>query len=177
MEIDLNKIAIHAKEKEDENWNFRTFLKGCDDKEIDSIVHELYQDVSSKIDCTVCANCCKTIQPILDKDDIAKLSKCINIAVTAFTEGFVTNDEEGKKVLNQIPCTFLNNNKCIHYSSRPKDCNSYPHLHKRGFTFRLFGVLDNYSICPIVFNVYELLKKNLNQKFENFIDEMGDYDY
>jgi len=30
MKTDLNKIRKLSKEKEDENWEFRSFLKGCD---------------------------------------------------------------------------------------------------------------------------------------------------
>ncbi len=177
MEIDINKIAILAKEREDENWDFRTFLKGQDDEEIDSIVYGIYQDVSSKIDCTACGNCCKIIQPILDKDDITKLSKFLKTDVTKFKEDYVTKDEDGENVLNQVPCPFLYNNKCTHYDSRPKDCKSYPHLHKKEFVFRLFGVIDNYSICPIVFNVYEFLKNNLHDNFKDFVEDMEEYDY
>jgi Fe-S-cluster containining protein len=61
-------------------------------------------------------------------------------------------------ILKGKPCKFLRNKKCTIYSSRPFDCRSYPHLHKKDFTFRLFAVLNNYSVCPIVFNVYEELK-------------------
>ena len=49
----------------------------------------------------------------------------------------------------------------IVYAHRPKDCHSYPHLHKKEFVFRLWGVVENCSICPIVFNVYEQLKDEL----------------
>ncbi|MFH1965187.1 MAG: hypothetical protein ABIJ42_06545, partial [Acidobacteriota bacterium] len=47
------------------------------------------------------------------------------------------------------------------YSARPEDCRSYPHLHKKKFVFRVSGVFSNCSRCPIVYNVYELLKDEL----------------
>ena len=37
----------------------------------------------------------------------------------------------------------------------------FPHLHKEEFIFRLWGVVENCPICPIVFNVYEQLKDEL----------------
>lgn len=39
METDLNKIKKLSKKKEDENWDFRSFLKGCNipSEEIDVI--------------------------------------------------------------------------------------------------------------------------------------------
>jgi hypothetical protein len=53
-----------APKKENENWKFRTFIKGYENTEkLDSIVHRLNKEISSKIDCTTCANCCKAIQP------------------------------------------------------------------------------------------------------------------
>jgi len=45
MEIDLIKIENLAKEREGENWNFRTFLKGNDINDLDTIVHKLFKRV------------------------------------------------------------------------------------------------------------------------------------
>jgi Fe-S-cluster containining protein len=73
----------------------------------------------------------------------------------------VSEEEANKYEFRSIPCPFLKDNKCINYEYRPKDCQSYPHLQKEDFVFRLWGVIDNYSICPIVFNVFEILKKEL----------------
>ena len=88
METDLNKIASLSKFNQDENWEFRTFLKGFDAKEIDSIVHEIYQQVSSKIDCISCGNCCKIIQPVLNDKDIDQLSKSLKVKMKLITKEF-----------------------------------------------------------------------------------------
>jgi Fe-S-cluster containining protein len=58
----------------------------------------------------------------------------------------------------------LDQNQCRVYEHRPKACRSYPHLHKKDFVSRLVGVLWNYSICPMVFNVFERLKDELRHK-------------
>lgn len=63
----------------------------------------------------------------------------------------------------EMPCPFLLNNRCSNYQNRPGQCRAYPYLHKKDFTSRLLGVIDNYSICPIVFNVLELLKSNFRR--------------
>jgi len=164
METDLTKIRRLSKEKADENWNFRTFLKGYDIEHLDVIVHELFEKVSEAIDCTTCGNCCKEMQPILKEKDINKLSKNLNIKPDQFITQYVDKKEDGKSRLNQLPCPFLNENKCTQYASRPADCVSYPHLHKKDFVFRLIGVVNNYSICPIVFNVYEALKSKFKSE-------------
>ena len=175
METDINKIRKLSKENEDENWEFRSFLKGCDisEEKIDLIVHELYQKVSSEIDCRTCANCCKEVQPVLDQEDIERFSKCLGISGAQFKDLHLVKDEDpGKFVFDKKPCPFLKDNLCSHYNYRPKDCKSYPHLQKCGFVFRLFNVIGNCSICPIVFNVYEYLKDEL-QIYEDSNDFNG----
>jgi len=184
METDLNKIVSLSKFNQDENWEFRIFLKGFEVKEIDSIVHELNQKISSKIDCISCGNCCKKIQPTLSNKDIDQLSKSLKINTEAFKERYLEEDEGDEKIFKQIPCPFLNDNKCTQYETRPKDCVSFPHLHKNDFVFRLIGVIKNSSICPIVFNVYEELKKVLWEEWQDYLnddealedlDELDDY--
>lgn len=81
VEIDLEKIKIIGKQKEDENWRFRSYLKGLDieEEELDKIVHEINNNVTSQIDCTKCANCCKVVYPILDEEDVIKFSTKIKL--------------------------------------------------------------------------------------------------
>jgi len=177
MEIDLITIKNLSIAREDENWHFRTFLKNYDIKNLDSIVHVIFKQVSESIDCTSCGNCCKEMHPILKKKDINKLSKSLNITPDQFIAKYVTKDKDGKRILNQLPCPFLKDNKCTQYDSRPADCASYPHLHKKDFVFRLIGVVNNYSICPIVFNVYEALKSKFKSEFIDFQEDFADFDY
>lgn len=177
MESDLSKIKKLAKTREDENWEFRSFLKGYDAKNLDSIVLALTKKYTDSIDCTICGNCCREIHPILEENDIKMLSKSLNTSPITFQKEYVQKDEDGDKVFKKLPCPFLSDNKCLHYESRPGDCRSFPHIHKKDFTTRLIGVIHNYSICPIVFNVYEELKEILKDDFREFSEIYGDYDY
>ena len=167
MEIvtDLEYIKEKASEKEEENWEFRAFLKQLDmaPKEIDAYVHEINDEVTSQIDCTQCANCCKRIRPVLDKDDVSKFVLGLGNEVSEFREQYLSQDTENSTqyIFKELPCPFLVDNKCSNYDCRPKDCRSYPHLHKKNFTSRLWGVIENYGVCPIVFNVYERMKTEL----------------
>lgn len=166
IKTDIKKIKKISKKKERENWRFRSFLKGCDIEveEMDSIVHGLYDQVSSKIDCTACANCCREMSPCLEQEDIERLSRELGISPTNFTEQYLIEEDgnfsEGL-IFNKKPCPFLKGNLCSHYESRPEACRSFPHLNKEEFVFRLIGVVENYGICPIVFSVYEQLKAEL----------------
>jgi len=178
MEIDLKKIRMLSKKKRGENWEFRSFLKGYDItiEELDEIVHKFYEQVSSEIDCTVCANCCKQIRPILDQEDIEKLSGSTGISISQFKKQYLVEDENGEGCrFNTRPCPFLRNNLCTQYDRRPKDCHSFPHLHKPEFVFRLIDVIENCSICPIVFKVYGYLKAEIwhHGHFDDFKD--GDW--
>jgi len=165
-ETNLEFIKSMGEQKEEENWKFRAYLKGLNikSKELDKIVRTINDDVSSQIDCTKCGNCCKVIYPILDEKDAAAFSEGLNKSIEEFKSSFLVVDkEEGedKYKFNSLPCPFLKENKCTNYSHRPEDCRSFPHLQKENFVFRLMGVIEFYSICPIVFNVYEQLKKDL----------------
>jgi Fe-S-cluster containining protein len=165
MEINIVKIRKISEEKAEENWAFRAYLKECDmpPEEIDEIVHRLYKEISTKIDCKACANCCKEITPVLDDEDIEKLSGGLGISNAEFKEEYLAEDGDGFK-FEIKPCPFLKDNSCSVYAHRPKDCRSYPHLHKDGFVFRPMDVIANCSVCPIVFNVYEALKEELWHK-------------
>jgi uncharacterized protein len=181
METNLKKIEKTSKLKHEENWEFRSFLKIYDIslEELDSIVHELFDVVSSELDCTKCANCCKKVSPILNKNDIKKLSESVEISIPNFKKQFLKKEKEddGDYTFNRLPCPFLENNRCTQYKYRPNDCKSYPHLHKEEFVFRLIGVVNNYSICPIVFNVYELLKEKIwKNSIPNDFDDFFDFD-
>ncbi len=160
MITDLNKINRLSKKKEKENLKFRSYLKfAVNPKEIDRIVVKLFNEISSKIDCTQCANCCKKAGPVLTGDDIEKLSGFMKIEKYEFIKNYMKKDEDNDYLFKNLPCPLLNNNLCTCYSARPEECTSYPHLHKDDFIFRLYGVINNCSICPIVFNVFEKLKK------------------
>ena len=178
METNIVKIKKISEEKAEENWAFRAYLKECDisPREIDEVVHRLYKEISSKIDCMACANCCKEITPVLDAEDIEKLSEGSGRSNVEFKEEYLTEDEESNGFkFKTKPCPFLKDNLCSLYAYRPKDCRSYPHLHKDGFVFRLMDVIANCSVCPIVFNVYEALKEELWHKESLYFDDLDDW--
>ncbi|MEM7347964.1 MAG: YkgJ family cysteine cluster protein [Chloroflexota bacterium] len=166
IELDLNHIGWIALEKDNENVEFRTFLKTHDlsSQEIDLIAHRITDEVSAQIDCTECGNCCKQISPTLAQNDISNFASGIKMSVKKFQEIYLILDEDDSStyLFKQQPCPFLKDNLCINYDNRPADCQSYPHIDKENFVSRLWGVIDNYAICPIVFNVYEHLKIELS---------------
>jgi hypothetical protein len=162
IESSIERIRELAERRETSNWAFRCFLK-CSSlsiSRIDSKVRELYHEVSSQIDCTQCANCCRVVRPVLQAADVKRLARHQSQSVEEFRSRYLEADEEGEgEVFGVLPCPFLRASRCAVYDQRPRDCRSFPHLHKRQFVFRLNQAFSNCSICPIVFNVYEGLKR------------------
>jgi len=158
IEKDLKKIAMISEQLRDENFRFRRFIKErMDDRKLDLIVKDLYHKIASEIDCQACGNCCQVSFPTLTKTDVNRLAKALGLKSAQFQEQFIKL-EDGDMVLKAEPCPFLNDKRCSHYEARPTACKSYPHLHKSGFSQRSFFVLENFGVCPIVFNVVQRLK-------------------
>lgn len=127
---------------------------------IDSQVHDFHGEVFEKIDCLDCANCCKSISPIITDRDIDRIAKHLKMKPSAFVEEYLYLDEEQDYVYKQTPCPFLDaENYCIIYSVRPKACAEYPHTDRKKFTQILDLSLKNTRVCPAVFEVFEKLKK------------------
>ncbi len=120
IKTDLNEIKSIAELKEDENWEFRSFLKGFDRKKIDIIERKLYKDKSSKIDCKTCGNCCIEVLPVLNQKDIKRLSKGLDLSIHNFKDRYLIEEENSEGfTFNKKPCPFLDNNMCSQYQYRP----------------------------------------------------------
>ena len=164
IETDIERIKLLAEANEDENWRFRAYLKGSDlpIAALDRLVWRHLDEVAQQIDCCACANCCRVMSPQLSARDVKRLADHIGIQKAQLINDYLKpSDEKGKYALAQIPCRFLHGQRCGVYDVRPDDCRSFPHLQKREFRSRLMDVIENCSICPIVYNVFERLKLEL----------------
>lgn len=155
IEIDLSRIRQLSQEHADENWEFRSWLKRYAPDDINDLVKALSQKYFAIIDCTQCANCCRSLQMEFKKSELHAVAKTLGQSIEAFQKQFMS---EGKV---NPPCPMLNGKLCSIYENRPDVCRSYPHLEQPEFTSRLIGVIDNVAICPIAFNALEELKVKL----------------
>jgi Fe-S-cluster containining protein len=158
---DLVKIKQIANEKQFENDHFQSFLKHQNEKEIDSHIQELNDSITPKIDCTNCGNCCKSLMIHITSEETVQLSDHLNISVDQVKEQYIEQSGQGQMILNTVPCHFLTNTSCSIYEHRFTECREFPHLHKPHFIRRLFSTMRYYEICPIIFNVVEQLKIDL----------------
>ena len=146
--------------KQPETAAFIKRLKKKKPKNLDTIVHELHDEAFAEFDCLDCANCCKTIGPRLIEKDIDRLAKHFKIKPAAFINQYVKTDEDGDFVFKDHPCPFLlPDNYCMVYESRPKACRDYPHTDRNRFHQILDLSHKNCETCPLVFEIFEELKK------------------
>jgi Fe-S-cluster containining protein len=161
LETDLLKINHLASIRADENYRFRRFLKGKESDKIDRIVHRLHDEISGKIDCTLCGNCCNLLNPTLEKEEIEVLARLENITPESYLEKYCVEVEDSEISFAEKPCRYLESKKCSIYEHRPEQCRLFPYTREKEFIFRLFLMIENYEICPIVFNIIERLKNEL----------------
>lgn len=135
-------------------------LKKKKPRNLDNVVRGLHDEAFDKFDCLDCANCCKTISPRLFDRDIERLSKHLRMKTSDFMDQYIRSDEEGEYIFRDQPCPFLmHDNYCMVYENRPKACREYPHTDRK----RFFQVLPlshkNCETCPVVYDIFEELKK------------------
>jgi hypothetical protein len=70
IETDLLRIQQLSQEHDDENWEFRSWLKQNAPHNIDGIVKALSQKYFALIDCTQSANCCRSLQTEFKKRSV-----------------------------------------------------------------------------------------------------------
>ena len=160
--INIAQIQDLEKTRQEENDDFYQSLKQLDEGEIDSLVHALNEEVSRGIDCTTCGNCCRSLMINIEPGEPEALASHFNMSLPELQEKFIEVSQQGKMIVNTIPCHFLADNKCTIYPHRFNECREFPHLHKPGFVQRYPGTIMHYGRCPIIFNVIEELKKMLN---------------
>jgi hypothetical protein len=124
---------------------------------LDQAAADLHAETFSRLDCLACAQCCKTIPPMVNKTDAARIARHLRLSEAAFYEQYLRRDEDGDTVMNASPCPFLEtDNRCSIYEIRPKACRAYPHT-DQDFSKNLDLHLRNVAYCPAVYQIMERL--------------------
>lgn len=162
MDDFLQQLPGLAKDKHNENKKFFGRLKKKTPKNLDYIMQELHEDAFEHTDCLTCANCCKTTGPLFTTADIERIAKHLRMKPQQFIEKYLRIDEDNDYVLQQVPCTFLNNdNYCMIYEVRPKACREFPHTDRKKFQQISNLTLKNVAICPAAYAIVEEMKKRI----------------
>jgi len=108
-----------------------------------------HEQVFSEMDCLQCANCCKSIPPIVSMRDAKRIAKTLGLSKSEFLNQYTITDEDGDMVINASPCPFLlEDNKCQIYEERPSACRLYPHSGEQLFRKNLSHHKRNMKYCP-----------------------------
>lgn len=162
--IDLEKLPEQAAKVSQENAKYFKKLKARKPKKLDAVMERLHHEAFNEIDCLSCANCCKTTGPMFIPSDIKRISKRLRMKPSVFETTYLRVDEDGDKVLQQLPCPFLGaDNYCGIYEDRPKACREFPHTDRPKFHQITQLTTKNVAVCPAVYAIVERLKTALPQ--------------
>lgn len=150
-----NDLDFYSSNRQEVDSFFRK-MKQKKPKDLDAKFHQLHDEVFNEIDCLQCANCCSTTSPIFRDIDIERISKKFKLSTGDFESQYLKIDEDGDKVLQSSPCSFLEaDNKCFIYDVRPQACREYPHTDRK----RMYQILNltqkNMEICPAVSRIVQ----------------------
>lgn len=134
-------------------------------KNLDFAVQQTHDEVFEIIDCLQCANCCKTTGPLFTEKDIDRISRHLRLKPAEFEKKYLQVDEDQDKVLQNLPCYFLNaDNSCSIYDVRPKACREFPHTDRKKIYQINHLTLKNTLLCPAAFEFVERIQKYIDKK-------------
>ena len=139
---------------------YASFLKRCDPRKVIRELPALHEETFAKINCLDCANCCKNHSPRFKIPDIKRIAKYLSLKEGVFIQTFLRLDDENDYVLQQQPCSFLEqDNTCSIYEVRPSDCARYPYTDEDVLIKRQNLTIKNTEVCPAVFTILEKLSQ------------------
>lgn len=151
------KMRLHKK-------GYRAFLTRLENNppsKLDTLAIRVDKEVWHEVDCLSCANCCKTMSPTFNRNDLNRISAHLGMTVKAFKEKWLLFDKKDKDWMNKTqPCQFLDKktNMCSIYEVRPDDCAGFPHLTKKKMVTYMHVHKQNIEYCPATYKMVEKMK-------------------
>ena len=84
------------------------------------------------------------------EDELDAITETLNINKDNFKKKYLEEDED-KYIFKTKGCQFLNNNNCKVKKCLPKSCKDYPFTDKEDRLYSMYSIIDNASICPVVY--------------------------
>lgn len=160
MDLEANKSK--AKQKEKEHRKFLEGLKRKPPKNLDYIAQEAHEEVFEEVNCLSCANCCRTVGPMIIGQDVERISRFLKIKPTQFEQKYLKTDEDGDLVFQSMPCPFLfSDNTCMIYEVRPKACREFPHTDRKKIYQINHLTIKNIAVCPAALEWVEKMQEKL----------------
>lgn len=167
--IDLDRIEEEAWKKEEENYEFRRFLKRhVNAEELDKKFLKLHEELFAEYDCSKCRNCCKMYKGSIPQEDIEKDAEYLGLKPAQLIRLFLEKQEyENVYYTKNKPCDFLlPDGNCKLGECKPEGCKKYPYTDQPDRLGHLLGMLGDVEVCPILFEMFERLKAEYNFKIK-----------
>ncbi len=163
LPINLRRFRKKVAENKSVFKRFLTKLDKNPPRGLDRYAAEADKEMWAQTDCLSCANCCKTMSPTFNKQDIIRISAHVGMTVEQFKKKYLRIDNEGDWINRKQPCQFLNlkDNKCSIYAVRPKDCAGFPHHTRKRMVDYMHVFKQNIEYCPATYRVVEIMKERL----------------
>jgi uncharacterized protein len=142
------------------NLAFLDSLTRKTEKVVDRTARRLHREAFAIIDCTRCANCCKTMTPTCTQEEAAAIAGHLDMDKGEFVAAYLERSKDGDRLKPRIrPCPFLGtNSRCAIYEVRPASCRNFPHTNRSGFAFWGPFHSENAIHCPAVFYIIEQMR-------------------
>jgi Fe-S-cluster containining protein len=163
----LRDWKANAAKNEQANFRFLRSLKLVPNpRRIDVLAAELHAEAFASIDCTRCANCCKTMSPGVTDEDAGRIAGHLGLTREQFIQTYLEVDPEDSGYrMKATPCPFLGeDDRCTIYEVRPEDCRQFPHTDKKDFTQRVYQHTDNTLVCPAVYYIVDEMRHRLRRR-------------
>lgn len=158
--IEPSKVREEFNRMEDENYVFRAYLKNhADIDELDQQFLKMHKELFVNYDCSKCRNCCKEYSASFEEYELATVADFLKISEKEFRDNYI-EEEFGEYQIKKRPCCFLKEDGiCEIEECKPKSCQGYPFTDKPERLFSLLSIIESASVCPVVFEMIERLKK------------------
>lgn len=135
------------------------------DDALDALVESIARPIVAAIDCTQCANCCRSLPVCLVPNDLDRLSAALDIPIDEVVTRYADEElgaEHGEwAVIPSKPCPLLRGNLCSIYAHRPHACRIYPQF-TPDFRYNMDDTIAGAAYCPIIYNVLSVLAEQVN---------------
>ncbi|MDX2163715.1 MAG: YkgJ family cysteine cluster protein [bacterium] len=153
------------------------FDESLTDDALDALVESLAAPIAAAIDCTQCANCCRSLDVCLIPPDIDRLSTALVIpiedVITRYADEAAGAAQGEWALLPAHPCPFLKGNLCSIYQHRPNACRIYPQF-TPDIRYNLEDTIEGAFFCPIIYNTLSALAERVSFDRDHDEDDEGE---